>query len=259
MHGLNWYDYGARMYDPVLCNWTSYDSKASENVDVSPLAYCANNPINAIDPDGNDWYKNANGILLWQPNVNSDTKLPRGYTYVGQSYMDIKNGTFYRKDGSVLFTNETLAYNRMWTLSRKVTKSSYYPSGKEESAFILKNRNVLVLPDNWNDSMTSKMPGYSLKNKTLNKGKESYQVVGHVHTHPDSNADLGPLGDDCQLAKRNLGIPFYILQGNNNVYGVIYFGKEKRGWANDNSLTKVSNILSGKISLFAITNRLSLK
>lgn len=259
MHGLDWYDYGARMYDPVICTWTSYDSKASENVGVSPMAYCANNPINAIDPDGNDWYKNANGILLWQPNVNSHTKLPKSFSYVGEFYTDIKNGTFYRNDGSVLFTNETLAYNRMWTLSRKVTKSSYYPSGKEESAFILKNGNVLMLPDNWNDSMTSKMAGYSLKDKTLSKGKESYQVVGHVHTHPDGNADQGPSPEDSSLARRNPKIPFYILQGNNNVYGVIYFGKEKRGWANDNYLTKVSNILSGKISLFSITKRLSLK
>lgn len=259
MHGLDWYDYGARMYDPVICTWTSYDSKASENVGVSPMAYCANNPINAIDPDGNDWYKNANGILLWQPNVNSHTKLPKSFSYVGEFYTDIKNGTFYRNDGSVLFTNETLAYNRMWTLSRKVTKSSYYPSGKEESAFILKNGNVLMLPDNWNDSMTSKMAGYSLKDKTLSKGKESYQVVGHVHTHPDGNADQGPSPEDSSLARKNPKIPFYILQGNNNVYGVIYFGKEKRGWANDNYLTKVSNILSGKISLFSITKRLSLK
>lgn len=249
MHGLDWYDYGARMYDPVLCTWTSYDSKACENVDVSPMAYCANNPINAIDPDGNDWFKNANGILLWQPNVNSDTKLPRGYTYVGQSYTDIKNGTFYRKDGSVLFTNETLAYNRMWTLSRKVTKSSYYPSGKEESAFILNNGNVLMMPDNWNDSMTSKMGGYSLKGKTLTKGNESYQVVGHVHTHQDKSFDQGPSNEDLSFMQKHENIFFFILHANNNIYGVRNFNGELRGWSNENYLEKVSNALNGKISL----------
>lgn len=259
MHGLDWYDYGARMYDSVLCTWTSYDAEANENVSVSPMVYCANTPINAIDPDGNDWYKQTNNILLWQPNVNCHTKLPKGYSYVGESYTDMENGTFYRKDGSVLFTNETLAYNRIWTLSRKITKSSYYPSGKEESAFILKNGNVLVLPDNWNDSMTSKIVGYSLNGKTLSNGKESYEVVGHVHTHQDKGFDKGPSDIDCKQAKSNSGMPFYILHGNNNVYGVIYFGKEKRGWTNANSLTKVSSVLSGKISLFSITNRLSLK
>lgn len=259
MHGLDWYDYGARRYDPVLCTWTSYDSRACENVGVSPMAYCANNPVNAIDPDGNDWYRNADGFLLWQPDVNSHTKLPKGYTYVGQSHVDMKNGTFYRKDGSVLFTNETQAYNRMWTLARKMTRSHYYPCGKEESAFILKNGNVLVLPDNWNDSMTSKLIGYTLKDKILSNGKEKYQVVGHVHTHQDKSFDRGASNKDQNFAESNSGIPFYILHGNNNIYGIIYFGTEKWGWANDTYVEKVSNILNGNISLYSITKRLSLK
>ena len=50
MHGLDWYDYGARWYDGM--RFLTQDPHAGDYVSVSPYAYCVNNPINAIDPDG---------------------------------------------------------------------------------------------------------------------------------------------------------------------------------------------------------------
>lgn len=52
MHGLNTYDYGARQMDPVICQWTTVDPLAEKYYNVSPYAYCANNPVNAVDLDG---------------------------------------------------------------------------------------------------------------------------------------------------------------------------------------------------------------
>ena len=52
MHGLNQYDYGARNYDPLMCRFTQMDPLAEEYYNVSPYAYCVNNPVNMIDLDG---------------------------------------------------------------------------------------------------------------------------------------------------------------------------------------------------------------
>ena len=52
MHGLNTYDYGARQYSPALPSWDRIDPLAEEHYSVSPYAYCNNNPIRFIDPDG---------------------------------------------------------------------------------------------------------------------------------------------------------------------------------------------------------------
>ena len=52
MHGLNTYDYGARQYYPILCRWDRVDPLAEKNYATSPYAYCGNNPIKNIDPDG---------------------------------------------------------------------------------------------------------------------------------------------------------------------------------------------------------------
>ena len=52
MHGLNTYDYGARQHDPVLARWDRIDPLCEKYYSTSPYAYCTNNPVNAIDPDG---------------------------------------------------------------------------------------------------------------------------------------------------------------------------------------------------------------
>ena len=52
MHGLNTYDYGARQYNPVTARWDRMDPLCEKYYSTSPYAYCANNPVMLIDPDG---------------------------------------------------------------------------------------------------------------------------------------------------------------------------------------------------------------
>ncbi|KXB46402.1 RHS repeat-associated core domain protein [Bacteroidales bacterium KA00344] len=64
MHGLDWYDYGARHYDAALGRWMCVDPLTEKYYDVSPYAYIENNPVNAIELDGRDNYKlNRDGSM----------------------------------------------------------------------------------------------------------------------------------------------------------------------------------------------------
>lgn len=79
-HGLDLLDYGARMYNPVIGGWHSIDPSAEKYYHLSPYCYCGNNPINAIDLDGRDWYKNNKTSYYTWHEGNSERE---GFSYIG--------------------------------------------------------------------------------------------------------------------------------------------------------------------------------
>lgn len=53
-HGIDWYDYGARHMSPDVGRFTTIDPMAEKYYNISPYAYCANNPVNLIDLKGKE-------------------------------------------------------------------------------------------------------------------------------------------------------------------------------------------------------------
>jgi RHS repeat-associated core domain len=97
MHGLGMYDYIARGYDGM--RFTSMDPLAEKYPWISPYAYCLNNPVRFIDPDGRDvriWYKDEDKkSQSWTFNGTNQDQAPENefvQGFVSAYNYNIENG-----------------------------------------------------------------------------------------------------------------------------------------------------------------------
>ena len=96
MHGLNTYDYGARQYNPVTARCDRVDPLSEKYYAISPYAYCENNPVNTIDPDGNKIVDSKKRKAVYIKNdkiiykiCNSFHKKSREFTLTNSAYVII--------------------------------------------------------------------------------------------------------------------------------------------------------------------------
>lgn len=142
MYGLDWYDYGARMFDSAVLSWWKMDPLAESTPYLSPYSYCGGNPVRRIDHEGmffGDYY-DSRGRLLGNDGIVDDAvyvmrttkssfesygdapvnKIPRGQaraaakeicTFNGDASHDFSNAreSFVKLDGSREIRKEVLS------------------------------------------------------------------------------------------------------------------------------------------------------
>ena len=111
-NGLNLYDYGARLYDPLTGLFTSIDPLCEKYYHINPYVYCMGNPVIFIDPDGRSYSEfDENGNYLrtikdnWWHNfwhgrtgriIDSDGNVTQSFKFA-----DPKNDVKDLKDGKI--------------------------------------------------------------------------------------------------------------------------------------------------------------
>ena len=99
---LGLYDFSARLYRPAAARFTTMDPLCEKYYSISPYAYCANNPVNLVDPDGARIWIWANGT--------------QEYILYSQRELFNKDGTEYSgEDKFVLLIQATL--NNLYDLN----------------------------------------------------------------------------------------------------------------------------------------------
>lgn len=99
MHGLDEYDSQARMYYPAIMHTTTLDPLAEKYYNISPYAWCGNNPVNYIDPFGMDmdWVEDKNHHVYWDDNAKSQETTKKGERYLDKTVFatDKEGNVFY--------------------------------------------------------------------------------------------------------------------------------------------------------------------
>jgi RHS repeat-associated protein len=100
--GLEWLDFGARMYDNQLGRWMTVDPMASKFANQTPYAGMDNNPINIIDPTGQSG----------EPVIDKKTK----------TITVTSNITFYGAAGDAKLASKTASnIQSQWNAAKGVT------------------------------------------------------------------------------------------------------------------------------------------
>ncbi|MDU1893125.1 MAG: RHS repeat-associated core domain-containing protein [Dysgonomonas sp.] len=260
--GLKLYDYYARQMDGAIGRFMSVDPLAEKYYSWSPYVYVGNNPLLITDPTGMDWYQDSDGTYQYHKALNNENKEAfmlimkaingSNVAYIGISHQ-VKDDSGnvmedYRKDGSIMYTNETDALNRIVNNSQK--------TGKEEFAAIF-NNGALVLPSWQNEKTLSRYKeyGYDFKDGQLLDpvSHKSFNTIATAHTHPKGGNMTGDVG----FARIKTPIrPMYAFmlggETRGNVSYILHSGEQGnyayRNTINHPNLT-VSNILSGNLNI----------
>lgn len=101
------YYYGARYYYPRLSNWLSIDPMAEKYFSISSYAYCLNNPVYFIDPDGRKVKPGGDSELTMIQNT-----LPKE----ARDYVRLDNNGFIDRTLLNSYSGESLNFNNLKTM-----------------------------------------------------------------------------------------------------------------------------------------------
>ena len=133
---IHYADFGARFYDPNGGIFLQQDPKQYGSPTISSYAYCGNNPLIIIDPDGRD------SVYVFDQSMRPQDQGKKGSTYTAEVYVE-KDGTVtgpYRGSSypnSKSPTDNSTPYNTLAEGEHKYNNESGHKGGTEKGLNIV--------------------------------------------------------------------------------------------------------------------------
>ena len=139
------YYYGARYYDPRISLWIGVDPLAGKYPVSSPYAYCLNNPIMLVDPNGKEIIDGKGNRVEVFYKKNSDGKYDISFNFVPNTSQETKD-SFMEHGGYILSGMVEIESGRKYIDEANNSKEKIHLvviRGSENEARISKNGEVI--------------------------------------------------------------------------------------------------------------------
>ena len=179
------YYYGARYLNPTSSVWYGVDPLFEKYPSLSAYNYCAGNPINAIDPDGNiiipvhgtwsdkETWKDLKGIVRVCQNLFNDKNLERGIEW------NSKNSSLKRRFGAIKLINEVRKQLKGKDSSEPITLVGHSHGGNVSIEAI----NMMVEMDEFKGRQINLLTINTPVRDDYQLSKEAQQRVNHVNVY----------------------------------------------------------------------------
>jgi len=186
--------YGARYYTDRLSIWLSVDPLADKYPHLSPYAYCADNPVMRIDPDGRadtesytDLY-NMSGKKIGTDGIDNGVKMVVTDKKEARLISKIKGDVDLNNiQSGVILPSDATLQESLNVLDRTVINGGL----REESSIVMNDGTVI---QGQTDSMPTIINGLQRANTSLPNlpaGTTPTDVEATIHSHPTTVQQLG--------------------------------------------------------------------
>ena len=210
-HGLNEYDSQARMYYATIMRTTTMDPMAEKYYHISPYAWCGNNPIAFVDPDGRHvWKFDTIGNIEHKQDDETQDVLRMNGNQIAFEYGAIKD-IVQEESGQTtfIFGDKNVAAEAFKFMSdNSEVEYAFLPAETEDSKFITQH-------------VSDKA------NVAFNLFEDASSIFAFIHNHPNNTQPSGFIGEEAYgdrkaaqqlVSKLKREIPQY-------VYRPMYYGQ----------------------------------
>lgn len=241
--------------------WLSADPHSDNYPHASAYAYCNNNPIMLIDPNGKDWYRNdETGSTVWQKgNASSISIHNQTYNNIGETYSHIiDNATFnYNQNnletinyttGAVFQSQAPGSVNCKQIADNMTRSSGANPSSGRAGEILMANHDangVVTTPT------ANSRAGVNRINSSIERG---YAITIGIDYKPKQKHNIAPRGDgmtDHFMSVVGMNVN---VQTGNTTYQFYDPGSAQNGSSPSNTMVLQDGFLQGNVA-FPAQNR----